>query len=119
MIRILYINDDPAEALLEEAFEKLGITIELTVAEDVSNARKQLAQAEKFDTIFMDYELGGGQTAISSGLMRLALEKGFGAEKKPLIAYSQGYNSELLRDGCSHSCVWYNLDELVCQLFTI
>jgi NAD(P)H-flavin reductase len=119
MIRILYINDDPAQLLLEEAFEKAGIEVEITVAERIRVAKSYFQEGRVFDAVFMDFKLDCGETAISSGLVKLCLEKGFGEGKKPLIAYSQGHNDQLMAVGCSHSCRWFDLDELVCKFFTV
>ncbi|MEK7151755.1 MAG: hypothetical protein AAB784_03545 [Patescibacteria group bacterium] len=118
MIRVLYINDEPAVALLEEAFEQAGIEVEITVAERIRVAKSYFLEGRVFDAIFIDFKLDCGETAISSGLIKLAHEKGFGIGKKPLIAYSQGHNRQLLEAGCSDSCRWYDLDVLVCKLFT-
>ena len=119
MIRVLYINDDPQELLIKEAFESIGIRIELTVARTSQEAKKFLKNAAKFDTVFMDYKLDGYETAVSSGLVKLCLENGFGVGKKPLIAYSQGHNDALMEAGCTHSCGWFDLDVLICKLFTL
>ena len=117
MIKVLYINDDPAVALLEEAFEKASVEVEIMVAERIRVAKSYFLEGRVFDAIFMDFKLDCGETAISNGLMKLALEKGFGVGKKPLIAYSQGHNHQLLEAGCSDACRWYDVEALVYKLF--
>ena len=101
-MKILYINDDPVEGLLAEAFKKAKVEAEIMVAKTIEKAREYLSQADDFRVVFMDFDMGRGQTTVSSGLVQDFVNAGF----KMIVANSRSSRSnEWLKEaGCTHVC---------------
>ena len=101
-MKVLYINDDPVEFLLAEAFKKANVEAEIVIAKTINKAREYLPQANDFRVVFMDFNMGCGQTTVSSGLVSEFVNAGF----KMIVANSRSsrFNEWLKEAGCSHLC---------------
>ena len=102
MITILYVNDDPVEFRLADAFKKVGVEAEIIVVKTIDKAREYLSQASDFRVVFMDFDMGRGQTTVSSGLVAEFINAGF----KMIVANSRSSRSNewLQEAGCTHVC---------------
>ena len=106
VVRVLYIDDNPAKSVLKELFEDAGFQPEIKVIysfEDIMGLASIVAEYRDFDVAFLDFNLFG-RNSLELGLVQALNDIGFRKGEKPLVACSMDSdsNKELIKAGCTH-----------------
>lgn len=107
IMKVLVIDHDPLPGVLSSAAASAGISLEVHVAKNYTDALDWLYIAGEFDAIFICYRFRNGDNAVDSLLVRYCIHSGFGGSNgKPLVAFSRDPEGDqkLLMAGCNRFC---------------